>query len=90
MTVAQTSLLIVGIIIVILIAVPILAAVIRDRDYRRQIAGKKPMREFRMNCREIEETHSTENELLNRYELDMKAKQNTLHAGGISALFRFK
>lgn len=86
MTVAQVSLIIIGIIVVVLVAVPVVASVIRDRDYKRQIAGKKPMREFKEDFQKAKENQSTEDELLNKYEMDMKAKQNVLHAGGISGM----
>lgn len=85
MTVQQTSLLLVGIIIAVLIAIPVVASIIRDRDYKRQIAGKKPMRKFRENFRRPEETQSTESGLLSkfemdRYKMDIQTKQNILHA----------
>lgn len=77
MTVAQVSLIIVGIIIVVLVAVPVVASIIRDRDYKRQIAGKKPMREFKEDFQKTEEKQSTEDELLRDYESAIKAKQIT-------------
>ena len=85
MTVQQTSLLLVGIIIAVLIAIPVVASIIRDRDYKRQIAGKKPMRKFKEDFRKPEEAQSTDNELLSRFEMDrykmdIQTKQNILHA----------
>ena len=85
MTVQQTSLLLVGIIIAVLIAIPVVASIIRDRDYKRQIAGKKPMRKFKEDFRKPEEAQSTDSELLSRFEMDryrmdIQTKQNILHA----------
>ena len=85
MTIQQTSLLIVGIIIAVLIAIPVVASIIRDRDYKRQIAGKKPMRKFKEDFRKPEEAQSTDsghlsNFEMDRYKMDIQTKQNILHA----------